>query len=229
MPRSMAHLLVIGLVAITAAAGFVAARGDSVTANGVFDLVGLVHGAVGDTNYPKSLHFALIPDPQQAEPTINRKGAQIAAAPTPAPTPLPTPVAPPPPPAQVYAAPAKIVGNGMLLWPVPGGVITQYFSSGHQALDIARSAGLPVIAADAGVVTWIGWKDNGGGLQVAIDHGNGIVTRYNHLGSIGVAAGDAVARGQTIAEVGCTGLCTGPHVHFEVIVNGVHVNPLRYL
>jgi len=232
MPRSMAHLLVIGLVAITAAAGLVAARGDLVTGNGVFDLVGRARGADGDTISGQSLHFVLVPDPERAEPTINRNGAQIAAQPTPEPTPLPTPVAPPPPPpppVETYVEPVAIVGNGMLLWPVPGGVISQYFSSGHEALDIAAPAGQPVIAADAGVVTWIGWKDNGGGLQVAIDHGNGIVTRYNHLGSIGVAIGDAMSRGQAIAEVGCTGLCTGPHVHFEVIVNGVHVNPLRYL
>jgi murein DD-endopeptidase MepM/ murein hydrolase activator NlpD len=225
MPRSMAHLLVIGLVAITAAAGFVAARGDAATGHGVFNLVGLARGAAGDTQTPASAHFALVPDPERADPALSRTGSHLVVEPTP----LPTPVAPPPAPKPVYAARQKIVGNGMLLWPVPGGIITQYFSSTHQALDIARAAGSPVIAADAGVVTWTGWKDNGGGLQIAIDHGNGIVTRYNHLGTIGVAVGDVVTRGQTIAGVGCTGLCTGPHVHFEVIVNGVHVNPLRYL
>ena len=78
-------------------------------------------------------------------------------------------------------------------------------------------------------MTWAGWKNNGGGLVVSINHGNGIVTVYNHLGSIAVKVGAAVAAGQTIAAVGCTGDCTGPHVHFEVIVGGVIVNPLRYL
>jgi murein DD-endopeptidase MepM/ murein hydrolase activator NlpD len=86
-----------------------------------------------------------------------------------------------------------------------------------------------VIAADAGVVTWAGWRSNGGGLVVAIDHGNGINTVYNHLGSISVGPGQGVDKGQIIAAVGCTGICTGPHVHFETIVGGVLVNPLRYL
>jgi murein DD-endopeptidase MepM/ murein hydrolase activator NlpD len=124
---------------------------------------------------------------------------------------------------------APVVGTGQLLWPVPGGVITQYYSSYHRALDIAAPRGSKVIAADAGIVTWAGWKNNGGGLVIAIDHGNGIVTVYNHLGAIWIAAGTAVAAGQGIAAVGCTGVCTGPHVHFEVIVGGVIVNPLRYL
>ena len=74
------------------------------------------------------------------------------------------------------------------------------------------------MASDGGVVTWAGWRNNGGGLVVAIDHGNGIHTVYNHLGTIFVGPGQAVGKGQAIAAVGCTGLCTGPHVHFEVIV-----------
>ena len=65
--------------------------------------------------------------------------------------------------------------------------------------------------------------------MIAIDHGNGIVTLYNHLGSLWVAAGATVTAGQGIAAVGCTGVCTGPHVHFETIVGGAIVNPLRYL
>jgi murein DD-endopeptidase MepM/ murein hydrolase activator NlpD len=78
-------------------------------------------------------------------------------------------------------------------------------------------------------VTWAGWRNNGGGLVIAIDHGNGISTVYNHLGSIWVAPGQVVSKGEGIAAVGCTGICTGPHVHFETIVGGVLVNPLRYL
>jgi murein DD-endopeptidase MepM/ murein hydrolase activator NlpD len=112
---------------------------------------------------------------------------------------------------------------------VPGGSISQHYHGGHLALDIAASAGSTVVAADAGVVTWAGWRNNGGGYVVMIDHGNGIVTGYNHLSAIWVSAGQAVARGQGIAGVGCTGICTGPHLHFQVIVGGVAVNPLRYL
>jgi murein DD-endopeptidase MepM/ murein hydrolase activator NlpD len=122
-----------------------------------------------------------------------------------------------------------VVGTGQLAWPVSGGTITTYFSAAHPAIDIAAPYGTTVMAADGGVVTWAGWRNNGGGMVVQVDHGNGIVTVYNHLGSIWVGPGQAVTKGQGIAAVGCTGLCTGPHVHFEVIVGGAIVNPLRYL
>jgi len=108
-------------------------------------------------------------------------------------------------------------------------VITQYYWSGHLAVDLAVPAGSPVLAAASGTVIWAGWRTNGGGLVVEIDHGNGLHTVYNHLGAILVAAGSSVTRGQRIASVGCTGNCTGPHVHFQVSVNGVFVNPLRYI
>jgi murein DD-endopeptidase MepM/ murein hydrolase activator NlpD len=120
-------------------------------------------------------------------------------------------------------------GTGVLAWPVPGGTITTYYSSAHLAIDIAAPYGSKVIAADDGVVTWTGWRNNGGGLVVAIDHGNGISTVYNHLGSIWVSLGQVVSKGEGIAAVGCTGMCTGPHVHFETVVGGVFANPLRYL
>ena len=74
-------------------------------------------------------------------------------------------------------------------------------------------------------MTSAGWRNNGGGNVIAIDHGNGMQTVYNHLGSIWVSSGAYVAAGQGIGGVGCTGMCTGPHVHFEVIVNGVIDNP----
>ena len=118
---------------------------------------------------------------------------------------------------------------GSLLWPVPGGSISQYYHAGHLALDIAAPYGSQIIAAQAGTVTWAGWRNNGGGNVISIDHGNGMQTVYNHLGSIWVSPGQWVAAGQGIGGVGCTGMCTGPHVHFEVIVNGVIDNPLRYL
>ena len=116
-----------------------------------------------------------------------------------------------------------------LLWPVPGGSISQYYHAGHLALDIAAPYGSVVVAAQRGTVTWAGWRNNGGGNVIAIDHGNGMQTVYNHLASIWVGVGTYVGAGQGIGAVGCTGMCTGPHVHFEVIVNGVIDNPLRYL
>jgi murein DD-endopeptidase MepM/ murein hydrolase activator NlpD len=121
------------------------------------------------------------------------------------------------------------VATGSLTWPVPAGSISQGFHAEHLAVDIAAYGGATVVAADGGVVTSAGWRDNGGGLVIEIDHGNGIVTLYNHLGGLWVSSGQAVARGQAIAGVGCSGICTGPHVHFEVMVNGVISNPLRYL
>jgi murein DD-endopeptidase MepM/ murein hydrolase activator NlpD len=119
--------------------------------------------------------------------------------------------------------------DGALVWPVIGGSISQYYHAGHLALDIAASPGSTVVAAKAGTVTWAGWRNNGGGYVIAIDHGGGMQTVYNHLGSIWVGVGTYVVAGQGIGGVGCTGTCTGPHVHFEVIVNGVIDNPLRYL
>lgn len=116
-----------------------------------------------------------------------------------------------------------------LVWPVAGGSISQFFHAGHLAVDIAAPYGSQVSASQAGVVTSAGWRNNGGGYVISIDHGNGMVTVYNHLGTLWVSAGQYVAAGQGIGGVGCTGMCTGPHVHFEVIVNGVIDNPLRYL
>jgi murein DD-endopeptidase MepM/ murein hydrolase activator NlpD len=233
--RAVSHVAVLILLAVTVAVG-VRASADGSSTGSVeggfpFGLVAVVKGADAAELNAKTVTYDLVPDPEASpDPLLERRGL----AELPAYTPLPTPVAPPPPPAvpkpkAVYVKPAPIVGTGQLAWPVPGGVITQYYSSYHKALDIAAPAGHKVIASAAGVVTWSGWKDNGGGLVIAVDHGNGIVTVYNHLGSLWVAVGATVAAGQGIAAVGCTGVCTGPHVHFEVIVDGVIVNPLRYL
>jgi murein DD-endopeptidase MepM/ murein hydrolase activator NlpD len=227
MPRAIAHLAVIGLVFLSIAGGVVAV-GDSAASSAqsttAFRLVALARGADSGGADQGIVSYDLVPDPTADNVNLARR--EIVRAPEP--TPLPTPVPPPAPP-RPAVAPKAVVGNGMLIWPVTGGEITTYFSSAHQAIDIAAPAGRPVYAARAGTVTWTGWIDNGGGLQVAIDHGGGLVTRYDHLGKIVVSIGDTVATGDKIAEVGCTGWCTGPHVHFEVIVNGVHVNPLRYL
>ena len=238
--RAASHLAVLALLALTVAVGVHAATTDgSTAADGQrgfpFGIVSVARGANGATLAPQTVRYDLVPQPESPDPLLARRAAPEyaeLALPTAQPTPLPTPVAPPPPPAAprpVYVKPAPIVGTGQLGWPVPGGTITQYYSSYHRALDIAAPTGSTVVASAAGTVTWAGWKNNGGGLVVGIDHGNGIVTLYNHLGSILVTVGTTVAAGQGIAHVGCTGDCTGPHVHFEVIVDGVIVNPLRYL
>jgi murein DD-endopeptidase MepM/ murein hydrolase activator NlpD len=228
--RAVSHLAVLALLAVTVVAGMGATASGSTTHEGrlgfPFNIISVVRGADGAAFDPKTVRYDLVPQPDSPDWLLSRTGPVR----DPDPTPLPTPVAPPKVTVVQYLVkPAPIVGTGQLIWPVAGGQISQYYSSYHKALDIAAPTGTAVVAAAAGVVTWSGWKSNGGGLVVSIDHGNGIVTVYNHLGSAAVAAGATVTVGQTIATVGCTGTCTGPHVHFEVIVDGVIVNPLRYL
>jgi murein DD-endopeptidase MepM/ murein hydrolase activator NlpD len=229
--RVIAHVAVVALLASSAAIGIAATgHGQSAPAGLGFDVVSAVRGAAGSPQILRSATFVIQPNPVDPDPLPERR---IVPTSTPVPTPLviPTPKAPTHV-ARVAPAPvivAAVVGNGKLLWPVPGAIITQYFWAGHLAIDMATDAGNPVLAAAAGTVISAGWRDNGGGLVIEIDHGNGMHTLYNHLGAILVSVGQVVARGQRIGSVGCTGLCTGPHVHFQVMVGGVFVNPLRYL
>ena len=123
---------------------------------------------------------------------------------------------------------------GSMSWPVQGGFISQYYWWGHPALDIAAAYGTPVLAAASGTVIWAGWRNNGGGYQVWISHGNNVYTTYNHMSAILVGAGQSVGRGQEVGRIGATGDATGPHLHFEVWIGpiwagGSRVNPLNYL
>jgi murein DD-endopeptidase MepM/ murein hydrolase activator NlpD len=238
--RAFAHLTVVGLVVTASAIGI--SRASANQDRTAFPLVGTAHGAAAQAaTLPTSTTYEIIPQPEVDAQLVSRAvpaSAPDSAAPKPTPVPvdpnaapLPAPTAAPaagvpsaPPPAAPVAA-----SSGALAWPVPGGSVSQYYHAGHLAIDVAAPYGSQVVAANGGVVTSAGWRNNGGGLVVEIDHGNGFVTVYNHLGSIWVSPGQAVGRGQGIAGVGCTGICTGPHVHFEVIVNGVISNPLRYL
>jgi murein DD-endopeptidase MepM/ murein hydrolase activator NlpD len=238
LSRAVTHVAVIGLVAFASAVGIAAASaqatGQSGSSNSLlpFDLVARVRGAADAAPAARTSTFDLVGG--RVDPGLQSRAVHVQAA-SAEPTPLPTPVAPAQP-APDQAATAGVLsppigsvrGTGALIWPVHG-TITTYYSAAHLAIDIATSAGTPVAAADSGVVTWAGWRNNGGGLVVAIDHGNGMQTLYNHLGSISVQLGQAVSRGETVGAVGCTGMCTGPHVHFEVVVGGALVNPLRYL
>lgn len=123
------------------------------------------------------------------------------------------------------------------IWPVRG-----WISSGfgyrispftgrrvfHEGLDIATKYNVPVKATAKGVVVFSGRKA-GYGKTVIIDHGYGYITKYGHNNKLLVKAGDKVAKGDIISEVGSTGRSTGPHVHYEVLVNGIPVNPLKFI
>lgn len=123
------------------------------------------------------------------------------------------------------------------IWPVKG-----WISSGfgyrispftgrrvfHEGLDIATKYNTPVKAAAKGIVVFSGRKA-GYGKTVIVDHGYGYITKYGHNNKLLVEAGDKVSKGDLIAEVGSTGRSTGPHVHYEVLVNGIPVNPLKFI
>jgi murein DD-endopeptidase MepM/ murein hydrolase activator NlpD len=94
-------------------------------------------------------------------------------------------------------------------------------------VDVAAPRGTHIVAPAAGKVTFVGRKF-GFGIVVEMDHGSGVRTRYAHLSAAMVHAGDDVAKGTFIATVGSTGITTGPHLHYEVLVNGRQVDPLRY-
>ncbi|MDQ3106759.1 MAG: M23 family metallopeptidase, partial [Actinomycetota bacterium] len=128
-------------------------------------------------------------------------------------------------------------GKGVLASPVPGALASAFgprphpiFGTvrNHTGIDLTAGQGTPVKAADAGTVVVAGAR-GGYGTTVIIDHGNSLATLYGHLSRASVTEGATVARGQVIGAAGSTGYSTGPHLHFEVRVNGNPVDPLRYL
>jgi murein DD-endopeptidase MepM/ murein hydrolase activator NlpD len=117
-----------------------------------------------------------------------------------------------------------------LIWPVNGPVVSGFgmrWGRMHEGIDIAVGYGTPIHAAASGTVVFSGWM-SGYGNFVIIDHGGGMATAYGHQSSIAVGGG-TVSQGQVIGYVGCTGHCFGPHLHFEVRINGSPVDPLGYL
>ncbi len=145
-----------------------------------------------------------------------------------------TPPPPPPPPPRRIASPKTILipttppnTSVRYVWPTAVSRITQYFHWRHPGVDIAGPSGTPIYAADDGIVEYAGWG-KGYGLQVVINHGDGVRTRYAHSSKLLVNRGDQVSKGQNIALMGSTGRSTGPHIHFEIYINGKRVNPLDY-
>jgi murein DD-endopeptidase MepM/ murein hydrolase activator NlpD len=122
-------------------------------------------------------------------------------------------------------------GSGILGWPVSGPVVSGFgmrWGRMHEGIDISCSTGTPVRAAGAGTVIYAGWLGGYGNL-VVVDHGGGLSTAYAHNSSFASSVGQSVAAGQVVSYSGSTGNSSGPHVHFEVRVNGSAVDPLGYL
>ena len=126
------------------------------------------------------------------------------------------------------------VADGELCWPLPGhtyischfGEVDAFGNAGHRGTDIPAPEGTPILAAHSGTVLVSGWNDSYGN-QVLLDNGAGLSTRYAHMTQTAVTAGEAVTAGQVIGYVGSTGDSTGNHLHFEVMQNGVRMNPLE--
>lgn len=129
-------------------------------------------------------------------------------------------------------------GSGVLSNPCPSAYISSEFggrsspggigSTNHKGRDYAAASGSPIYAAASGTVTTVGYNSARGNYLV-INHGDGLATLYQHCSAIYVAQGQSVSQGENIAAVGSTGASTGPHLHFEVHVNGVPVDPRNYL
>ena len=125
------------------------------------------------------------------------------------------------------------VADGELCWPLPGhtyischfGEVDAFGNAGHRGTDIPAPEGTPILAAHSGTVLVSGWNDSYGN-QVLLDNGAGLSTRYAHMTATAVTAGETVTAGQVIGYVGNTGDSTGFHLHFEVMQNGVRVNPM---
>jgi murein DD-endopeptidase MepM/ murein hydrolase activator NlpD len=140
--------------------------------------------------------------------------------------------------AQIRAAQARNAASGDttpssagLVWPVGGPVTSPFgwrWGRMHEGIDIGVGYGTPIAAAASGTVIYCGWAGGYGNL-VVIDHGGGLATSYAHQSSIGVGCGQQVSQGQVIGYIGSTGHSFGPHLHFEVRVNGAPVDPLGYL
>jgi murein DD-endopeptidase MepM/ murein hydrolase activator NlpD len=132
--------------------------------------------------------------------------------------------------AQAHSTVQQVSGAG-LIWPVNAPITSPFgprWGRPHEGIDLGAVYGTPIAAAAAGVVIYAGWEGGYGNLTV-IDHGGGLATAYGHQSRIAVSVGQTVSQGEIIGYVGSTGHSTGPHLHFEVRVDGQAVDPLGYL
>jgi murein DD-endopeptidase MepM/ murein hydrolase activator NlpD len=133
--------------------------------------------------------------------------------------------------AQSHSTVTRSTSSSGFIWPVSAPITSPFgwrWGRMHEGIDLGAAYGTPIAAAAAGAVIYAGWEGGYGNL-VVIDHGGGLATAYGHQSRIAVSVGQQVAQGQIIGYVGSTGHSTGPHLHFEVRVNGQPVDPLGYL
>jgi murein DD-endopeptidase MepM/ murein hydrolase activator NlpD len=172
---------------------------------------------------PQETPAPVTPEPVTPEPTAPPPAAPAPRAPLPIAVATPAPA---PPPA------IETVEVSGFIWPVNGSLNSRFgprWGSFHSGIDIGAAGGTSVAAAASGKVVLASYSNYGYGNYVIVRHGNGSETLYAHLSRIYVSMGQQVGQGETIGTVGCTGWCTGPHLHFEVKVGGVAVDPLPYL
>lgn len=125
-------------------------------------------------------------------------------------------------------SPVLVSGASGHVWPLPvKGTITTRFSAAHPGIDIAGPAGTSVRAIARGTVVWAGWKTNGGGYVVVVEHPDGMTSTYNHNRRVSVRVGQVVDAGDQVAEVGATGNATGPHLDLRIEMAGRLSDPLR--
>ena len=172
---------------------------------------------------PQETPAPVTPDPSPPEPTAPPPAAPGPRAPLPVAVATPAPA---PPPA------IETVDVAGFIWPVSGPINSGFgprWGSFHTGIDIGASAGTGVAAAASGKVVLAAYSNYGYGNYIIVRHADGSETLYVHLSTIYVSLGQQVGQGEAIGAGGCTGWCTGPHLHFEVRIGGVAVDPLPYL
>lgn len=185
-----------------------------------------LNAVISDLESDEAAYRAALDEADAAEEALRAEiKAMTAANPKPAPTPAPQ-------------SETVTDSGGRFCWPTPSTTyITSPFGTRyhpvqkrnktHTGIDIGAGHGASIVAAEAGTVLRAGWN-SGYGNYVVIDHGGGVQTLYGHCSALMVQSGQAVTRGQKIALVGSTGVSTGPHLHFEVLINGSYTDPMGY-
>jgi murein DD-endopeptidase MepM/ murein hydrolase activator NlpD len=159
-----------------------------------------------------------LPTAQPSKSPTSTPAPQVSAPiATPDPIESPQPTTPTPPPSNFHR-PLETFKK-----------LTSYFSSYHPAIDLSASSGTPVYAVLGGRVSHAGWSYDGYGKSIIIESDGNTYIRYAHLSQFDVVVGTEVTQGQTIGSVGCTGNCSGSHLHLQLFLNGKFANPLNFL